>query len=207
MKLVIATHNKDKAQEVSAILNGLGFQIVTLDEFPDVGAIEEDQDTLEGNALKKAREVFRQTGLPSVADDTGLEVRYLNDAPGVYSSRYAGPGATYADNRKKLLDRMKGVPPRRRAAQFRSVVALVAPGSFERTAEGTCTGTITESPRGTGGFGYDPIFLPHGHSKTFGELAPDVKNKMSHRARALEALRPALQEYLKTVKESTSPKG
>ena len=195
--LLIASHNRDKAQEVSALLNGIGVKVVTLDEYPQVGPIEEDADTLEGNALKKAREVFRQTGVPAVADDTGLEVRYLNDAPGVYSSRYAGPRASYADNCRKLLDRMKGVPARRRAARFRAVVAFVAPDGFERTAEGICTGVIMESPRGTGGFGYDPLFLPSGSAQTFAEMSSDVKNRISHRAKALEALNPVLQEYFK----------
>ncbi len=194
-QLVLATHNKDKAGEVSALLNGLDVKLMSLDTFPAIGPIDEDAETLEGNALKKAREVCRQTGLPSVADDTGLEVRYLNDAPGVFSSRYAGPKATYADNCRKLLDRMKGVPPRRRAAQFRSVVAFVAPDGFERVAEGICTGVITESPRGSGGFGYDPVFLPDGAVLTFGQMPPDVKNRISHRGRALEALKPILQEY------------
>jgi XTP/dITP diphosphohydrolase len=184
-------------REVGVLLKGLGIDLLTLDDFPAIGPITEDGDTLEGNALKKAREVFRQTGLPSVADDTGLEVRYLNDAPGVYSSRYAGPGATYADNCRKLIDRMKGVPPRRRAARFRSVVAFVAPDGFERTAEGMCTGVITESPRGTGGFGYDPLFLPDGTAQTFGEMPEDLKNRVSHRAKALEALNPILREYFK----------
>ncbi len=196
-RLVIASHNKDKAREVAAVLNGIGVEVVTLDAYPQVGPIEEDADTLEGNALKKAREVFRQTGVPAVADDTGLEVRYLNDAPGVYSSRYAGPGATYADNCRKLLDRMKGVPPRRRAAQFRAVVAFVAPGGIERTAEGICTGVITESRRGDGGFGYDPLFVPTGFTQTFAEMDPDAKNRISHRGKALEALKPILQEYSK----------
>ena len=195
--LVFASRNKDKAKEVTALLQGLGVEVVTLDGFPQVGPIEEDADTLEGNALKKAREVFRQTGIPSVADDTGLEVFYLNDAPGVYSSRFAGPGATYADNCIKLLDRLKGVPPRRRAARFRTVVAFAAPGNLERTAEGVCAGSIIESPRGEGGFGYDPVFLPTGSTETFAEMSTDEKNRVSHRAKALEALRPILLEYFK----------
>lgn len=182
--IVLATHNRDKAREFRDIFSDLGVDLITLNDVPQVGPIEEDAPTLEGNALKKAREVFRITGLPSLADDTGLEVRYLNDAPGVYSSRYAGPGATYADNVRKLLRDLRGVPARRRGAQFRCVLALVAGEGREETAEGICRGVIIESPRGSRGFGYDPVFLPLGQTLTFAEMDPAMKNTLSHRARA-----------------------
>jgi XTP/dITP diphosphohydrolase len=194
-KLLIATHNHDKAREFEALLRGFGVELLTLESFPAVGSVVEDADTLEGNALKKAREVLKQTGVPTVADDTGLEVHYLNDEPGVYSSRYAGPGATYANNCTKLLDRMKGVPPRRRSAQFRCVLAFVTPEGGEHVAGGQCRGVITESPRGVSGFGYDPVFLPHGWGQTFGEMEAGLKNSLSHRGRAMLALKPILQEY------------
>ncbi len=194
-KLLLATNNRDKVKELSAVLGGLGPDIVSLDAYPSVGKVEEDGETLEENALKKAREVFRQTGLPSIADDTGLEVYYLNNEPGVFSSRYAGPAASYADNCRKLADRMKGVPARRRGAQFRCVIAFVAPEGFERSVEGVCPGVIIESPRGHGGFGYDPLFLPDGQSRTFAELEIREKNRISHRGRALQALKPVLLEY------------
>jgi len=197
-QLVIATHNRDKAKEFDALLGGLGIEIFTLDAFPAIGPILEDAETLEGNALKKARTVFRLTGMPAVADDTGLEVYYLNDEPGVFSSRYAGPGATYADNCRKLLDRMKGVPQRRRCARFRSVLAFVTPGGSEMLREGERRGVITEIPRGVFGFGYDPVFLPDGYKETFGEMEPGLKNRVSHRALAMEVLKPILQEYFKT---------
>ncbi len=196
-KLVLATHNRDKVKEISAYLGALPVDLVSLDAYPSIGKVDEDGETLEENALKKAREVFRQTGVPSVADDTGLEVYYLNNEPGVYSSRYAGPNATYADNCRKLADRMKGVPARRRGAQFRCVIAFVAPGGFERCVEGVCQGAIVEAPRGEGGFGYDPLFLPVGYSKTFAELSIEEKNAMSHRGRALQALKPVLSQYFK----------
>lgn len=198
-KLLLATHNKHKAEEFQAMVGDLGVRVLTLDAFPQVGEIVEDAGTIEGNALKKAREVFEKTGLPSMADDTGLEVFYLNKAPGVYSSRYAGPEATYADNCRKLLAEMKGVPPRRRNAQFRCVLALVAPGVAPIFAEGVCRGVITESPRGEGGFGYDPIFLPDGHKQTFGEMPLDVKNGISHRGNALRKMRELLGSQLPKV--------
>jgi len=194
-QLLLATHNRHKVEEFRALLRGLEVEVLTLDSFPQVGEIVEDADTLEGNALKKAREVFRFTGLPSVADDTGLEVRYLNDTPGVLSSRYAGEHASYEDNWKKLLARLKGVPPRRRGARFRSVLAFVAPGVPGTTVEGSCLGDIIESPRGRNGFGYDPVFLPRGYQETFAEMKLDLKNTISHRAKSLEALRPVLQSY------------
>ncbi len=192
-KLILATHNKHKAEEFQAMLEDLGVEVLTLDAFPQVGEIVEDAETLEGNALKKAREVFNLTGVPSMADDTGLEVFYLNKAPGVYSSRYAGPDATYADNCRKLLASMKGVPPRRRAAQFRCVLALVAPGIDPILEEGICRGVITESPRGEGGFGYDPLFLPDGHDQTFAEMPLEVKNGISHRGQALRKMKESIK--------------
>jgi XTP/dITP diphosphohydrolase len=196
-KLVLATHNKHKAEELQAMLKDLGVEVLTLDPFPQVGEIVEDAETIEGNAIKKAKEVSESTGLPAMADDTGLEVFYLNKAPGVYSSRYAGPGATYADNCRKLLATLKGVPPRRRGAQFRCVLALVGQGVPPILEEGICRGTIIESPRGEGGFGYDPIFLPDGYMQTFAEMPLDVKNSLSHRGRALQKMREKLESRLK----------
>lgn len=172
--------------------------MLTLEVFPSIGPTEEDEPTLEGNALKKAREVFAKSGLPSVADDTGLEVYYLNGEPGVFSSRYSGPGATYDSNCRKLLDSLRGVPPWRRGARFRCVLAFVAPWDVVRIAEGVCEGKIIETKRGTGGFGYDPLFLPVGSGQTFAEMDPPTKNRISHRGKALEALKTELLEYFKT---------
>ncbi len=193
-RLVLATHNKHKAEELQSMLRGSGIEVLTLDSFPDIGEIDEDRDTLEGNAMKKAKEVFRATGLPSLADDTGLEVEALNGSPGVYSARYAGPGATYADNVKKLLAALQGVGTTNRRACFRSVLAFVAP-QFEHLAEGKCTGQIIEAARGAGGFGYDPVFLPDGYDQTFAEMPMDVKNSLSHRARSLQSMLPVLLGY------------
>jgi XTP/dITP diphosphohydrolase len=200
-QLVLATNNQDKVQEFKALL-GLEIELVTLDQFPQVGTITEDEHTLEGNALKKARVVFQSTRIPTLADDSGLEVHYLYGQPGVYSSRYAGENATYADNRKKLLKNLRGVPPRRRGARFTCVLAFVAPNNIERLAEGACTGVIVEGPRGDHGFGYDPIFVPVEYDKTFAEMEENLKNKLSHRAKAFETMRPILSRFFDEAGES-----
>ena len=183
-QLLIATRNPDKVEEIRGILTGLDLMLVPLADFPNIPPTVEDAGTLEGNALKKATDAFHALGLPAVADDTGLEVFYLNDAPGVYSSRYAGEDATYADNRRKLLKALRGVPPRRRAARFRTVVAFVRLDGTHHLFQGVCSGVITEEEAGDGGFGYDSIFLPDGYTETFGQMALAQKNMLSHRARA-----------------------
>lgn len=195
--LLVATNNPHKAEEIRSLLQDLSVTISTLADFPQVGPIEEDAPTLEGNALKKARQAFRATGIMTVADDTGLEVGYLNDAPGVYSSRYAGPGASYADNCALLLKRLRGVPPRRRMARFRSVIAFLREDGSEELVEGIVRGTILEAPRGHQGFGYDPVFLPDGYVRTFAEMTLEEKNQISHRARALANLKPLLAASLR----------
>lgn len=195
MKIVLATHNRDKVAELREILGDLPVDILTLDEFPSIGEIVEDGLTFEENALKKARAVSRATKLPSLADDSGLEVYYLNNRPGVHSSRYAGPGCTYADNVRKLLQELKGVPPRRRGARFHCTAALVGPGC-EETTDGLVEGTITEEPRGTDGFGYDPLFIPAGYTQTYAELASEIKNRISHRARAFEKMKEIIARHV-----------
>lgn len=196
-QLLLATHNRDKAREMSALLGDLGVEILTLDAFPQIGEITEDADTLEGNALLKANAVCRLSGLPSLGDDTGLEVHALYGNPGVYSSRYAGEHATYADNVARLLLNMKKFPPRRRGARFRCALAFVAPGMAPRIVEGVCTGSILEKPRGIGGFGYDPVFLPRGSDRTLAEMDLARKNEISHRGRGVREMIPILREYFK----------
>jgi XTP/dITP diphosphohydrolase len=196
-RLVLATHNHDKAREISALMNAPGVEVLTLDAFPQIGPIVEDAGTLEGNALLKAGAVARATGLPSLGDDTGLEVYYLNGAPGVYSSRYSGENATYAENVAKLIKSMKGVPPRRRGARFRCVLAFVVPGRETRTVEGICRGTILERRRGSGGFGYDPVFQPDGQIQTLAEMDMSLKNTLSHRGLAMRQMLPILREFYK----------
>jgi XTP/dITP diphosphohydrolase len=181
-RLVVASKNPDKIAEVEAVLGGLGLvdEIVTGLSWPEV---EETETTLEGNALLKARAVAAATRLPALADDTGLEVESLGGAPGVLSARYAGPDAGYAENVDKLLAELSGVANRR--ARFRTVVALVGSG-HEIVAEGVLAGVIVEARRGTGGFGYDPVFEVGGF--TLAEMGLAEKNQISHRARALQAL-------------------
>ena len=198
-QIVLATRNRDKIGELLWLLKDLNIDFITLDKFPSIKEVDEDQESLEGNAFKKAREVSRLTELPALADDSGLEVHYLNGEPGVFSSRYAGPNATYADNRKKLLERMRGVPARRRGARFRCVLALVVPGFLEKTVEGMCLGSILELPRGENGFGYDPIFLPSNHQISFAEMEPALKNRISHRAKAAMLMR----EFIASLPEAS----
>lgn len=198
-QLVLATHNKHKAEEFQSMMAGTGIEILTLDKFSRVGDIHEDGETLEANALKKAREVFRLTSLPALGDDTGLEVHYLNEAPGIFSARYAGPTASYSDNVKKLLAALKGVPPRRRAARFRCALAFVAPG-VERSVDGICRGTIIEASRGSGGFGYDSVFVPAGYVETFAEMSMEVKNTLSHRALAAQQMKNVLLGHFSSTK-------
>jgi XTP/dITP diphosphohydrolase len=192
--LVLATNNLDKVRELKEMLPGTGIEVHTLSEFPQVGPVSEDGATLEENALKKARVVFRATGIPALADDSGLEVHYLRGEPGLFSSRYSGEGATYESNCRKLLAAMLGVPPRRRGARFRSVIAFVGK-NVEELVEGVCRGSITESPRGANGFGYDPIFVPAGYNLTFAEMDPAMKNRISHRALALQKAVPVVEKY------------
>ena len=182
--IVLASRNEDKIAELQATLAPLGIELKSTYDFPGLKEVVEDRDTLKGNALKKARYVFGETGLPSLADDTGLEVDALDGRPGVYSARYAGRLANYQNNVDKLLDELSGVPPENRGAQFRTIAALVT-DTGDHTFEGVCRGTILQEERGTGGFGYDPVFLPEGYEQTFAELDPDIKNEISHRAKAI----------------------
>ena len=184
--LVIATRNRHKTREIAALLAHLPIRVRDLSDFPDAPEVEEDGATLEANALKKARSAHDHTGLPALADDTGLEVFYLLGAPGVYSARYAGEAATYDDNNRKLLDAMMQVPARKRDARFRCVVAFVFKGEA-RTFEGAIDGHIGIERRGTNGFGYDPIFYPAGDSRSYAEMSDAEKNAISHRARAVSA--------------------
>ena len=180
---MIASKNPDKIREIEDVLEpmGLAEEIVRGLDWPDV---EETGETLEENALIKAQAVVEATGLPSIADDTGLEVEALGGEPGVHTARFAGPDATYDDNVTRMLEVMEGVA--NRAARFRTVVALVFPDGVEILAEGSVNGVITETRRGRGGFGYDPVFEVAG--RTLAEMTAREKNELSHRARAMRAL-------------------
>lgn len=186
-RLAVASKNPDKIREIEEVLEptGLVAEIVQGLDWPDV---EETGETLEDNALLKARVVCEATGLPVVADDTGLEVDALEGAPGVKTARFAGPKATYAENVARMLEVMEGVT--HRTARFRTVVALVFPDGVEITAEGTVEGVITDAARGSDGFGYDPVFEVDG--RTFAEMTSDEKHVLSHRARAIRALAESL---------------
>ncbi|MFO8099690.1 MAG: RdgB/HAM1 family non-canonical purine NTP pyrophosphatase [Salinibacter sp.] len=188
--LVLGTRNPGKVDELHALLADLSLTLIpadTLDAPPDV---IEDADTLAGNARKKARAFHAHTGHAALADDTGLEVAALDGRPGVHTARFAGPDATSADNKRKLLAVLEGTDDRR--ARFRTVMAVVSPEGTTRTFEGICEGTITQAPRGDEGFGYDPLFLPTGRQQTFAEMPAPAKNEISHRRKALDALRDFL---------------
>lgn len=182
--LVLASRNKDKIKELQHILKDLGIELKSALDFDNLDEVVEDADTLEGNALKKANYVHKMTGLPAVADDTGLEVEALDGAPGVYSARYAGEDVSYQDNLNKLLQDMEDVENGQRGARFRTVVAFVSNGTTS-TFEGICPGQILKESRGEGGFGYDPVFQPEGHEQTFAEISSEEKNKISHRGKAI----------------------
>jgi XTP/dITP diphosphohydrolase len=194
-KLVLASRNKHKVAELKALLKDINVELLTLNDFPDAPPLVEDGSTFEENALKKSRTVYHYTKLPALADDSGLEVFFLNGRPGVRSARYAGENANDERNNEKLLEEMKGVPPRRRRAQFRSVLAFVGEG-YEEIGQGVCPGKLAEEPRGTNGFGYDPIFIPDGFTRTYAELTFEEKNKISHRSRALADLSERLRHRL-----------
>ncbi len=191
-KLFLATGNKDKIAEIRRILADLPFRVVTVDDRPGLPEVIEDRDTLEGNASKKALALARATGLLSLADDTGLMVDALGGAPGVFSSRYAGEDATYADNCEKLLREMESVPDGERTAHFATVAAVALPTGVIGTAEGRVDGVILRQARGTGGFGYDPLFYHEPSKGTFAEITAEVKNRVSHRAAAMEGAKKIL---------------
>lgn len=190
MRLLVATRNAGKLREVRARVQGL--EVLSLDDVPPMPEVEETEDTLEGNARLKALAGARGTGLWTVSDDSGLFVDALGGAPGVRSARYV-PG-TDADRNQALLRAMERVQDAERGAAFRCVLALASPGGEVRCAHGECRGAILRAPRGTGGFGYDPVFLVRELGRTMAELDLAEKGRVSHRARALDALEPLLRE-------------
>jgi XTP/dITP diphosphohydrolase len=197
-KLIIATNNLDKLKEIKEIIADVNISLLSARDFADFPEVEETGATLAENALVKARAIWEKYHLACIADDTGLEVDCLGGKPGVYSSRYAGPQASYADNCRKLLTDMAGVPASRRAARFRTVIAFIDDRGAEHIAEGTVAGEILDAPRGQNGFGYDPVFfIPH-LNKTLAELSPADKNKISHRHNALVNILPAINTYIRS---------
>ena len=193
-ELVLATRNRHKGEELAALLGDLGITIRTLDEFPDAPDVVENGDTCEANAVKKARAIAEFTGLPAVADDTGLEVDALDGRPGIYAARYAGQDATYEDNCRKLLRELVGVPPEQRTARFLTVAAIALPSNGTRVVQGILDGVIAEKASGTLGFGYDPVFLIPELGKTLAQLSADQKNRISHRAKAFTQAKDLLRD-------------
>lgn len=191
MQLILATSNAHKTRELRELL-GDKFKIADLNGYPDVELPEETGNTFQENASLKATHVSKLTQHFVIADDSGLEVDALNGAPGIYSARYAGENAKDTANVAKLLQELDGI--RRRSARFRCVIAVAKAGKLVTTVEGGVEGTITDQPRGSSGFGYDPVFQPNGFSGTFAEMAAALKNKISHRARAVALLREKLRE-------------
>lgn len=195
--IVIATRNKNKIKEIMALLDGMPINIFSLDDGNwQIPKIQEDGKTFKENAIKKAKTIARLTGKLTLADDSGLMVDALGGQPGVYSARFAGGDATDRENNLKLLQLMKNIPPDRRGAQFVCVIAVASPEGKVDAVEGICRGDIGYLEEGGGGFGYDPIFIPTGYNKTFAELSMSVKNKISHRGRALEKAKLVLERIL-----------
>ena len=197
MKLLVATNNPHKCEELNAMLEGLDVNLLTLDDYPEAPEVVEDGETFEANARKKASEMARFTGLHTMADDSGLCVDALKGRPGVRSARYAGPDPTREKLCTKLLCEMSDVPAGGRTAAFHCCAAMSdSEGNILFTVQGTCEGRITEGMRGEGGFGYDPVFYYPPAERTFAEMTREAKNRVSHRARALEKFRRELESYL-----------
>jgi XTP/dITP diphosphohydrolase len=202
VNIVLATRNKKKIEEIRRIVRDMPVTIYTLDDFPGCPEVEEDGETFEENAVKKARTVSKYTKMPALADDSGLEVYVLNGAPGVFSARYAGEGADDRKNYDKLMGEMSSVPDDKRGARFVCVIALAFPDSCSsldgrvETFSGYAEGLIGKEPKGANGFGYDPVFYPKGHERTFAEMFDKEKDLLSHRGRALRRLYAFLKRGL-----------
>ena len=198
-RILLATTNAHKIEEIVEMLDRerLKVQVLSLLDFPQLVMPEETGSTFEENALLKARFAAEETGLISLADDSGLEVEALNGAPGVHSKRFAGDNADDARRYGKLLDMMKDIPDQERQARFRCCIVIFVPPGDSTVVEGVCRGSIARAPRGENGFGYDPVFVPEGYSSTMAELTMEEKNRISHRARALEAALPEIRRLLK----------
>jgi XTP/dITP diphosphohydrolase len=194
-KIILATGNRGKVKEIRDLVADLPISLLSLNDIPDPPEVLEDGATFEENALKKARETVRATGIPALADDSGLCVDALDGRPGVLSARYAGDDSSDESKYRLILQEMRGVPEGKRTARFVCVLALVYPDGEERIFRGVCEGRISREPRGRGGFGYDPIFLHEDSERTFAEIGRESKNRVSHRGRALALF----AEYLRQL--------
>ncbi len=196
-EIILATRNMDKCRELGALLSDLEITIKTLVDFPDAPEVEEDGETCRDNAMKKAKEIAKYTGLIAVADDTGLEVEALDGRPGVYAARYAGDLATYEDNCRKLLQEMEAVPVAKRGARFLTVAAIAKPTGECEAIDGILEGAIAENAIGDKGFGYDPVFLLPDQGKTLAELTADEKNSISHRGHAFRKAKDIIKAMVR----------
>jgi XTP/dITP diphosphohydrolase len=192
--LVVATRNKKKLVEIKELLADLDFNVLSIGDFSDIPEIDEDMDTFEGNASKKAIQIAQITGKFTLADDSGLEIDFLNGKPGIHSARFAGENATDEDRNRKVLALMDGVPKHLRTARFKCAIAIVENESVE-IVTGVCEGEIATEPKGNQGFGYDPIFIVPFYDKTFAELGAEIKNQISHRAVALKKAKEVLIKF------------
>lgn len=196
-ELLVATRNAGKIREIRLLLKEYPIKVSSLLDYPDMPEIVEDGDTFEANAKKKALVIAKHTGRIVMGEDSGLSVEGLDGRPGVYSARYAGEKATDQENNNKLLKEVRGMPLSKRKACYHSYIALADPKGIIGVVSGTCHGTIAEVPRGTNGFGYDPLFIVSTHHKTFGQLNPAIKAEVSHRAWALKKFKLEFGDYLK----------
>ena len=195
-ELLVATRNKKKLEEIKDLLKDLNVKITSLVDYPDLPKIDEDGETFAANAIKKAATIAMFTKKLTIGEDSGLEVKTLNNQPGVYSARFSGEGATDEKNNRKLLRLLKGVPLTKRQARYRCFVALVDNKGIVGEVSGSCSGLIALKPKGKNGFGYDPLFFIPRYKKTFGELDPQIKAKVSHRAHALKKFKKLIGKHL-----------
>lgn len=193
-QIVLATKNKGKIKEFRELFKLMGIEVLSADEVSHVPEVEEDGETFVENAIKKAETISQTLGMPALADDSGLEVDALQGQPGVLSARFAGFQATDEENNRKLIRMLEFIPPEKRTARFKCVLALAIPGQKTITAEGVCEGLILSEPEGNGGFGYDPYFYVPQRKQTMAQLPPSEKNKISHRGQALLKLEKVVRE-------------
>lgn len=205
MRLLLATRNRHKIREMKEILKDLKeIELLSVDQFPNLAEVVEEGSTLKENAIQKARHTINHTGCLSLAEDTGLEIDALAGKPGVRSARFAGERATYEANVEKVLRLLRDVPANERTARFRSVVVVMKPGEGPHVFEGVCEGKIIDKRKGGGGFGYDPIFQPEDHEKTLAQMEQSEKNRISHRAKALQKAKILLRELLQLDQSPSS---
>jgi len=194
-QLLLATRNQHKKIEIQEILGDMGIDIINLEDISELPEVEEDGETFQANALKKASTIAHLSGYVTMADDSGLVVDALGGRPGVYSARFAGAHATDEENNRKLLELMKDIPCAEHTAHFECVIALARPDGLQQTVSGRCHGRIALAPAGDGGFGYDPLFIPEGYEVSFAQLSVEEKNRISHRGRALQKARAIIPRF------------